>query len=175
VASVLAPAAVADPLSDNDLAFARLLVGAELLAIDFYTRALDAKKLAPRGQKLLRAALLNEKEHYKSVAAILSGAGLSPAVADDLDFVYPKAAFDTVGSIARLGDQLETALVGAYLGAVGGVQATGLLSGLGSIAANEAQHLSIFQDYLYGRPINVSFPKALTIEQASDVIDALAA
>src|SRR4051794_29707545 len=33
----------AEPLPDGDLAYARLLVGVELLSIDFYARALDAK------------------------------------------------------------------------------------------------------------------------------------
>jgi hypothetical protein len=174
-ASVLVPAAAADPLSDNDLAFARLLVGAELLGIDFYTRAVDAKKFPGRSQRILRTALLNEKEHYQSVAAILSGAGLVPAVAADIDFVYPRGSFDTTGAIAKLGSQLETAFVGAYLGALGGMQATWLLSGIGSIAANQAQHLSVFQNWLFGKPINVSFPKAMTIQQVSNVMDAFAA
>ena len=36
----LAESASADPLPTNDLAYARLLVGAELLASDFYTQAI---------------------------------------------------------------------------------------------------------------------------------------
>ncbi len=35
VVGAFASSAAADPLSDNDLALARMLVGAELLAIDF--------------------------------------------------------------------------------------------------------------------------------------------
>jgi len=169
---VLAPAAAADPLSDNDLAYARLLVGAELLAIDFYTRAIDAKKFGKKEQKLLNAALRNEKEHYQSVAAILTGAALVPAVTADFDFVYPKTAFASRVSIAKLAAQLETTMLGAYLGAVGGMQSQALVGGIGSIAANEAQHLSIFQNMLFGRPINLSFPQSLSIQQASDAMDA---
>ena len=37
-----------DTPSDGDLAYARLLVAAELLAIDFYRRALASKKFRPR-------------------------------------------------------------------------------------------------------------------------------
>jgi hypothetical protein len=114
--AALAPTAAAEPLSDNDLAYARLLVGAELLAIDFYGRAIDAKKFSPKGQKYLQAALLNEKEHYQSVAAILSGAFLIPAVGADFDFSYPKTAFTTRASIAKLGGQLESTFLGAYSG-----------------------------------------------------------
>jgi len=169
---VLAPSAAADPLSDNDLAYARLLVGVELLAIDFYTRAIDAKKLGAKGQKLLSAALRNEKEHYQSVAAILSGAGLLPAVTADFDFTYPKTAFASRASVAKLAGQLETTMLGAYLGAVSGMQSPALVGGIGRIAANEAQHLSVFQNMLFGRPINVSFPQPLSIQQASDAMAA---
>ena len=117
-------------MSDNDLAYVRLLVGTELLGIDFYTRAVDAKKLSSKGQKYLKAALANEKEHYQSVAAILSGASLVPLTAADVDFSYPKAAFDSAASITKLAAQLETAFLGAYLGAAGGMQATSLVSGI---------------------------------------------
>jgi hypothetical protein len=169
--TVIAPSAAAEPLSDGDLAFARLLVGSELLAIDFYARAIDAKKFAAREQKYLRAALRNEQEHYQSVAGILSGSGLVPAVAADFDFVYPKSAFSSRTSIARLAAELESTFLGAYLGAVGGMRATSLLSGIGSIAANEAQHLSVFQNILFGKPINLSFPPPLGMQQVSDVLD----
>ena len=153
----------------------RLLVGAELLGIDFYTRAVDARKLSATGQKYLKAALLNEKEHYQSVAAILSGANLVPLVAADVDFAYPKGSFDSASSITKLAAQLETTFLGAYLGAAGGMQASSLLSGIASIGANQAQHLSVFQNMLFGRPINVSFPKALSIQDASNAMDAFTA
>ena len=170
-ASVVAPAALADPLSDNDLAYVRLLVGTELLGIDFYSRAAAAKKLSPKGQKVLKAALMNEKEHYQSVAAILSGAGLVPAVSADIDYSYPKGSFDTAGAITKLADQLETAFLGAYLGAVGGMQSSALVGGIGRIAASQAQHLSAFQNMLFGRPINLSFPQALSMQAVSNVLD----
>ena len=61
----------------------RLLVGVELLGVDFYTRAVGAKKLPSKGQKYLKAALLNEKEHYQSVVTEIA------AGADDSAFDYP--------------------------------------------------------------------------------------
>src|SRR5262245_35534710 len=89
----LAETASADPLSDNDLAFARLLVGAELLSIDFYTRALNAGKFKAVGHKYMRTVRENEIDHYHSVAGILTGAGLTAATAEDFDFSYPKGTF----------------------------------------------------------------------------------
>jgi hypothetical protein len=168
---VLAETASADPLSDNDLAFARLLVGAELLSIDFYLRAMNAHKFKPVGQKYMRAAFLNEIDHYRSVSGILSGAGFSAASAEDFEFNYPRNSFKSRLAIARLGRQLETMKLGSYLGAVAGVQTQALHQPLARIAASEAQHLSIWGFQLGGRPISAAFPAPYTIEQVSAAMD----
>jgi Ferritin-like domain len=167
-----AGAAAADPLPDGDLAFARLLVGAELLAIDFYTQAIAAKQFRPVTQKYMAIALQNEQSHYQSVSLILSGAGQTPAVATDFNFSYPSGAFGSRGSIAALARQLETLFLGAYLGAVGGLQTIALAEPLARIAASEAQHLSLWETELDGRPLTGAFPAPITIDQVSDAMDA---
>ena len=78
------------------------------------------------------------------MSEILSGAGQTPAVASDFDFSYPKGAFASKSSIAKLGVTLETAFLGAYLGAVEGLQTNALKQPVAQIAANEAEHLSVF-------------------------------
>ena len=80
-----------------------------------------------RARSTSRRRSSNEKEHYQSVAAILSGAGLVPLVAADVDFSYPKGSFDTAAAITKLAAQLETTFLGAYLGAAGGLQASSLV------------------------------------------------
>jgi hypothetical protein len=167
----LAAPASADPLADGDLAFARLLTATELLSIDFYTRVLAADRFGPVCRKYAARALADENMHYASVSAILSGAGLVPATAQDFDFNYPAAAFSSRGSIATLGRDLETAFLGAYLGAVAAVQSRPLLQPLARIGASEAQHLGIWGHELGGRPSSLAFPAPLTIDQASAVLD----
>jgi Ferritin-like domain len=171
----LAETASADPLSDNDLAFARLLVGAELLSVDFYTRAMNAQKFKAVGHKYIRTVLGNEQDHYRSVGGILSGAGYTPATADDFEFTYPKGSFATRVSIAKLGRELETLVLGSYLGAVAGVQAQILLQPLARIGASEAQHLTMWGLELGGHPVSNAFPAPLTIDQVSDAMDAYTA
>lgn len=166
-----AETAHAEPLSDGDLAYARLLVGLELLSIDFYARALEAKKFKAHGQKRLREALAHEQAHYQSVGQILIGAGFTPAGDGDIDFSYPEGTFEKTGSIARLGFQIETTSVGAYLGAVSGLQSHQLVQQMARIAASEAQHLSSFGSSL-GRPFGFAFPAPLPIEQISIALDA---
>ena len=166
-----ADAAHADPLSDQDLAYARLLVAVELLCIDFYARALEANRFRTPMRKKLREAQAHEKAHYQSVAQILTGAGLTPAADGDIDFTYPDDAFESKGSIAKLGLELETVSVGAYLGAVASVQAKELVPQLARLAASEAQHLSAFAGVL-GRPFGNAFPAPLPIDEVSEALDA---
>ena len=56
------------------MAYVRLLVGAELLASDFYSQAVAASTAKGAVARYLKRAYLNEQEHYQSVAGILSGA-----------------------------------------------------------------------------------------------------
>jgi len=168
-------AAAADPLPGSDLAYARLLVGAELLASDFYTQAIAAANAKPTVTKYLKRAYANEQEHYQSVAGIISGAGQTPAVSGDIDFSYPKGTFDSQKSILTFAQQLEATMLGTYVGAIGGIQTNALKTGLAQIAACEAQHSAYFNTALGGRTFSLSFPPALTIDQASNALDAYTA
>ena len=69
---------------------------------------------------------------------------------------------------------LESLMLGTYLGAVGGMQ-TNSFRGIGQIAACEAQHSSYFTSRMGGRYFSLSFPPALTMEQASNAMDAYTA
>jgi hypothetical protein len=164
-------AAAADTVPDSDLAYARLLVGAELLGLDFYTRAIASKRFSGDPLGSLKRARLNEREHYNRVSEILSGAGQTPAVASDFDFSYPKGAFASKSSIAKLGVRLEAAFMGAYLGAVEGLQTNSLKQPVAQIAANEAEHLSVFMRLSGRSPIGIALPRPLTIDEASNALD----
>jgi len=161
------------PAPDGDLASLRLLIAGELLAIDFYTRALAAGRLTGKERANLKQALADEKKHYDSLAAALSAAGGGQAAtADDIDFAYPKRSFASRASIARLGSRIETIVLGAYIGAIDAVQTDTLRLPMAQAAANEAQHLSAFSMALGRRPIGLAFAPALSIDQATLALDA---
>lgn len=170
-----ASTAAAAPLPIGDLAYARLLVGVELLSSDFYGQAIAAANASPAVAWYLKRAAFNEQEHYDSVAGILTGAGQVPAVAGDIDFSYPAGTFNTQGSIAKLAAQLEALSLGAYLGAIAGMQTVALTGSLAIIASCEAQHSSYFTTLLGGKTFKSSFPAALTIDQVSDMLDTFTA
>ena len=171
----LAETASADALPTGDLAYARLLIGAELLAADFYSQAIAASNSSGAVMKHLKRAYLNEQEHYQSVAGILSGALLTPAVSGDITFTYPADTFASEGSILKFAVQLENTILGSYLGAIGGIQTDSFKGGLASIAACEAQHCSYFQTQTGLRAFGLSFPPALTIQDASNAFAAYTA
>ena len=170
-----APAARAGAPSDNDLAYARLLVAAELLAIDFYGRALASKRVARGAAGQLRRSLADERKHYRAMAATLGAAGQTAATAADINFTYPRRAFASSASIAALGARLEALFLGADLGAVAGFDSDESKLAAARVAASEAQHLSLFTGEVRGVRIGPAFPRALTIDRASAALDAFTA
>jgi len=152
---------------EEDLAVVRLAASAELLAEEFYTRAIASRKIAKEDRGYLAAALANERDHYAALAKVLGDAA---PIADDFQFVFPAGAFGSEAAIAKLGVALETAFVGAYVGAVTGLQTLELQGVAAQIAASEAMHLSVLSDIHSHSPVGPAFPVALTVEQASDAL-----
>ena len=171
LAGALPSWAVADAIPDADLAYARLLVGIEALALDFYAQALSARHFGPAAARFMRRARFNEREHYAAVAQVLTGAGQVAATAADFDFSYPAGSFASKGASVKLGAALETLSLGAYLGAVDALQTNGLQQPVARIAASEAEHLGAFRSLSGADPVGNSFPDALTIAEASDAFD----
>ncbi len=172
VAAAGAQAAASGPLADLDLALARLAVGAEILAVEFYTEAIASKKFTADRVKYLKRALFNEQEHLTAMSQVISGAGQTPSTADDFTITFPKGTFDSRGAIAKFGVAIETAFVGAYLGAVDAAGSSDLRTTAARIAASESQHLSVFSDLAANRPIGISFPAHIDYATASDLLDA---
>lgn len=156
---------------DNDLAYLRLLVGAELLAADFQSRALASGKLSRHSKTVIRKIAADEKAHYAKLAQLVAAAGQPPATAGDIDFSYPKGSFASQASMLRLGAQLETLILGAYLGAVENVETPELRLPVGQIAANEAQHSGALAALRGGAVIGKAFAPSFQIDAASAALD----
>jgi rubrerythrin len=168
--AAVAPLARADTPPDADLAYLRLLIAAELLAVDFQSRALTTGKLRREDHSLIRRIRSDESDHYKRLARLLTAAGQTPATANDINFSYPKGSFHSQGSILALAGRLEHLMLGAYLGAVESVETPSLRLPIGQIAANEAQHQSALAA-LNGRPVvGKAFAPALQIAAVSNAL-----
>ena len=170
--SALAGSASAATIPDNDLAYARLLIGAELLAADFQTQALASGKLSKASASVVKRMLDDEQAHYRGLSNLLTLAGQTPASADDINFAYPEGSFDSEASVLKLAASLENLALGAYLGAVENVQTPQWRLPIGQIAANEAQHASALATASGRSPIGHAFAPSLPIATVSAALDA---
>jgi rubrerythrin len=169
--TAFAGAASAATIPDADLAYLRLLIAGELLALDFQDRALASGKLRHDTRPVIRKMRADEKAHYTKLANVLTEAGQTPATSGDIDFAYPKKTFHGQGSILRLARQIERLLLGSYLGAVENVATPELRLPIGQIVANEAQHAGALAELAGGVVIGRAFAPALEIAAASDALD----
>lgn len=152
--------------ANGDVAIAKLAATAELLAVDVYTRAIGTGFFTGDVLAYMQAARQNEQDHYDALAKVLGKAAPKGVM-----FQYPSGTFASAKSIAATGVALETAFVGAYLGAVEALSSNELKAVAGQIGANEAQHLTTFKRLKAGALVpNPSFPASLTATQATAAV-----
>jgi hypothetical protein len=152
LAATAGPALAADG-DPSDVEIAKLAATAELLAVDFYTRSIDSGVFGGRRERYLSGARSNEMDHYNALAALI-GADAPKG----LKFTYPAGTFASRENAARTGIALETAFIGAYLGAIRALDDPNLKVVAGQIGANEFGHYIVFTDILTGLPVGPSFP-----------------
>jgi hypothetical protein len=150
----------------TDADIAKLAATAELLAIDFYTNAIASKKLTGDELTYLVGAKANEVAHYDALKGVLKSA--TPA---GLKFTYPAGSFASRASIGKLGEALETAFVGAYMGAVGALQSNTLKSVAAEIGACESRHLSVLTNIAQNAIVPApSFPEVFSAAKATAAV-----
>lgn len=150
--------------SDADIA--KLAATAELLAIDFYRRAIASRRFSGDELAYMQAALGNEQAHYKALAGVLKG-----AAPKGLKFKYPNGSFASARAVGRLGMALETAFVGAYMGAVTALKSNELKGVAAQIGANESRHLSVLTNIASGVIVPApALPTVLTAAQATAAV-----
>src|SRR5579862_624619 len=152
--------------SSGDVAIAKLAATAELLAIDFYTKALASKQLKGDELSYLGGALGNEQAHYAALKGVLGA-----ATPKGLAFKYPAGSFASRHSIGALGQALETAFVGAYMGAVSALQSNALKAVAAEIGACESRHLSVMTNIAANMIVPApNLPEVLTAAQATKAV-----
>ena len=111
-------------------------------------------------------ALKNERAHYAALKGVLKSQ--TPA---GLEFKYPAGAFASRHSIGALGQALETAFVGAYMGAVTALKSNALKGVAAEIGACESRHLSVLSNIAAGQIAPApDLPKVLTAAQATAAV-----
>jgi len=153
-------------VASADADIAKLAATAELLAIDFYTNAINSKQLEGDELSYLVGAKGNEVDHYNALKGVLKSA--TPA---GLKFTYPTGSFASRKAIGTLGMALETAFVGAYMGAVTALKSNELKGVAAEIGACESRHLSVLTNIGANSIVPApSLPKVLTAAQATAAV-----
>lgn len=149
-----------------DADIAKLAATAELLAIDFYTHAIDSKQLKGDELSYLVGARANEQAHYAALKGVLKS-----ATPKGLKFKYPTGAFGSRKSIGMLGQALETAFVGAYMGAVTSLRSNELKAVAAEIGACESRHLSVLTNIAANAIVPApDLPTVLTAAKATAAV-----
>jgi hypothetical protein len=151
----------------GDADIAKLAATAELLAIDFYGKGIRSGFFTADVLAYMEAARQNEQDHYDALAQVLGA-----AAPKNVKFTYPAGTFGSAAKIAGTGAALETAFVGAYIGAVQAFKDDDLKSSAALIGANEAQHLTTLKRLEAGNKLvpNPSFPEGITAKEATAAV-----
>jgi hypothetical protein len=157
--------------TEADLAQYRLALGTELLGIEFYRRAQASKLFPAHRRREFGLALANEQQHEQAIGGLLAGAGQTVPTADDFDIAFPARAFTSRLRLARLGIELETAFLGAYLGAAATLSDPSAAAVAARLAASQSRHLALHWSIADQRTVGPAFPVPLDIEQVSAVLD----
>jgi hypothetical protein len=151
--------------SDADLANARLALGAERLAVTFYTRWL-ATTSDPTLRPLLLALRREEEVHSHALEAAI---GPNAPVDADFRFVLPAATLRSPRGALNLAAELERIFASLAIGAVGSTGDPGLRTLFARLAASEGAHLAALQGRR-GRPLTHALPDPLDLQGASDAL-----
>jgi Ferritin-like domain len=166
-----APLARAD-VSESDLAYANFAIACEYLMADYYARLLKASLVHGSVRSGATVAQRNEGEHVAAFATLLTGAGQTAPVADDFAFAWPAKSFRSLGTAAETGARIEAAVLGAYISAAATISVETYRSLFARALADEARHLAVLTWVAAGKPVGNSFPPALDLEDATDVVEA---
>jgi len=171
VAGLAAPGG-AFAATDDELAYANFGQAAELLLQDFYAKAEAARVVHGGDSKELGRGGLNAGEHQTALAKLLTDAGQTPSLAEDFEFVWPKNGFASPKSISELGLNVTEPLLGVYLDAAAQISISSYRTLFAAMAANLGQQVGALTSMSGGRIVGVSFPPAMSVETASDAIEA---
>lgn len=165
-----APLARAD-VSESELAYANFAIACEYLMADYYTRLLEARLVHGSARNGATVARRNESEHVAAFAGLLADAGQTVPEADDFSFAWPARTFRSLGPAAEAGAAIESAVLGAYVSAAATISVESYRSLFARALADEARHLAVLSWVATGKPVGNSFPAALDLEEATNVVE----
>jgi hypothetical protein len=158
----------ASAATEDELAYANFGLAAAYLGADYYSRALEGGKLADAGLTL-RSGRAASLAHARALTDVISGAGDTPATADDFEFAWPRNAYATAARTRRTGVDVLRPTLAAYQSAAASATMPSYRVLYASVAASVAQQIGALAGPLGGR--TEPFPPAMDLEAASDALE----
>ena len=155
--------------TDDDLAHAHFGLASSYLLADYYRRAIQGGRLGPAARPTLRCGRSASTLQARALTDLLTGAGDTPATAEDFELVWPAAALATAAATRRTGLALLNAVRGAYQTASGTLSESSHRMLFASLAASVAEQAGALA--LPGAGV-APFPVALDLEAASAALEA---
>lgn len=151
--------------TDDELAYANFGLAAAFLSADYYARALEADKLGAEARRALRNGRTAASLQARALSDLITGAGDTPATAEDFSFAWPDGAFATAASIRKTGLAVLGAVLGAYQSAAASVTQPSYRVLYASLVASVAQQIGALGGGTQ------PFPVALDLESASSALE----
>lgn len=154
--------------TDDDLAYANFGLASSYLLADFYGRALQSGRLGSAALPTLRRGRSASTLQARALTDLLTGAGDTPATADDFTFEWPAATLATAAATRRTGLTVLNAVRGAYQTASATLSESSYRVLFASLAASVAEQAGALA--LPGAGVE-PFPAALGLEAASAALE----
>src|SRR5262245_48509745 len=153
--------------TDDEVAYANFGLAAAYLAADYYARALDAGVL--EAGRTLRSGRSASLAQARALTDLITGAGDTPAAAEDFEFAWPDNAFATAASTLRTGLDVLRPTLGAYQSAASSVIMPSYRVLYASLGASLGQQIGALAGPTGERA--EPFPPAMDLEAASAALE----
>jgi hypothetical protein len=157
--------------TEDEIAYANFGASTEFLIKDFYTKAIEAKRLTSPGQAAALRGRSAAAQHARALSEVLVGAGDVPPVEEDFEFAWPPRTFRTAEATTTTGLGVLRALLGVYQSAAATVTDPSYRVLYASLAASVGQQVGALQS-ASGRRGAEPFPVAMDLEAASSALEA---
>jgi hypothetical protein len=164
------PVRPASAASDDELAYANFGLAAAYLAADFYGKALEADELGAGARRMLRRGRTAANLHARALSDLITGAGDTPATAEDFEFAWPGTAFATASNIRKTGLAILRGVLGAYQSAVASVSEPSYRVLYTSLVASVSEQIGQLAAPGADEGLH-PFPVALDLEAASAALE----
>lgn len=159
-------------LAGGDLTILNFALGLEHLEAAFYAQVLAAHSrhgfLEPHTVGLAQQLAAIEATHVSTLRTAITAGGGTPV--QPMQYAFPPSVFVSPVAFTWFGFTLEEIGIGAYLGAIGHLESSGLRAAAASIYGAEVRHAAILRSQAGFESSPRYFEGSLSVEQVQGLV-----